>query len=116
MAIMAAVQLLGGHWVVLQTTAWVTMVVSYSHDDSLVGALAKTFDGDHPCGLCKVVKKGQSEEQQQQVAKSLVKLDAVLTTPLEVPVQEVSGCRYAVVESVGAERTFAPLTPPPLRS
>lgn len=85
LVLLAAVQLLGGHWMVLQSAAWVGMVVSYSHGESMATALEKTFDGAHPCDLCKVVKSGRDEEQRQPVAKSILKLDAVLVVKVELP-------------------------------
>jgi hypothetical protein len=56
---------LGLHWAVLQTIAWTGMIVSYSRNASLTEAVSKTFDGEHPCPMCKVIKKGLAEEKQQ---------------------------------------------------
>lgn len=57
---------LGLHWAVLQTVAWTGMIISYSRDASLSEALSKTFDGEHPCPMCKVIKKARAEEKQQE--------------------------------------------------
>ncbi len=57
---------LGLHWALLQTIAWTGMIVSYSQDASLKEALAKTFDGKHPCCLCKVVQQGRTDEKKQE--------------------------------------------------
>lgn len=54
---------LGLHWSLLQSVAWVGMVVSYSHDASLGEALEKTFDGKHPCALCKTIAAGKKSEK-----------------------------------------------------
>ncbi|MHA3773888.1 hypothetical protein ACXR0O_20325 [Verrucomicrobiota bacterium sgz303538] len=112
--LLAAVQLLGGHWIALQSAAWVGMVISYSQEDSLIGALEKTFDGKHPCELCEAVKKGHSEEQSQQSAKELLKLDAVLVSAVEVPGRYGRTLRYENTELHSSERSIVPLTPPPL--
>ena len=40
---------------------------------SLTEAVSKTFDGDHPCPMCKAIKQGRADEQkqdQQQVKPS----------------------------------------------
>jgi hypothetical protein len=68
---------LGLHWALLQTVAWTGMLVSYSRDGSFKQAVAKTFDGKHPCPLCKVIEKGRAEEkkQEQQQSKPGVKMD-----------------------------------------
>ncbi len=56
---------IGLHWAVLQSAAWVGMAVAYSVEKgSVVEGLSDTFDGDHPCPLCKAVEKGVESEQQ----------------------------------------------------
>jgi len=54
---------IGLHWAFFQSVAWVGMVVSYSQDAPLRQALAKTFDGKHPCALCKQITKGRQSER-----------------------------------------------------
>ena len=47
----------------LQTTAWTGMAVSYSwRSGSLSQGLSETFDGAHPCALCKVVQESRKPE------------------------------------------------------
>jgi len=55
---------IGLHWELLQSAAWFGMVVHYSQKAPFAVALLKTFDGKHPCALCKVVTKGRSAEKQ----------------------------------------------------
>jgi hypothetical protein len=59
---------IGLHWGFLQSVAWVGMVVSYSQDAPLREALAKTFDGKHPCPLCKEIAKGKQSEKKSESA------------------------------------------------
>lgn len=87
---LALVLSLGLHWTLLQSAAWVGMVVNYSRDASLGEALEKTFDGEHPCALCKMVEAGSSQEDQDQSKPSssgLKKIDLalVLVEPLITP-------------------------------
>ncbi|MFO1476430.1 MAG: hypothetical protein U1F98_07250 [Verrucomicrobiota bacterium] len=42
------------------------MIVSYCHDGSFAEALSKTFDGQHPCCMCKMIQKGRAEEKTQE--------------------------------------------------
>jgi len=65
----------GGHWAVLQSVAWVSMAVTYSHTDSWEVALKKTFSGEKPCKLCLAVKEGKQQEQKQSLLKVETKLD-----------------------------------------
>ena len=65
LAIVAALACsVGLHWELLQSIAWVKMVVSYSSAAPLKEALEKTFDGKHPCALCNEIAKGKQSEKQ----------------------------------------------------
>ncbi len=48
------------HLPVLQVVAWCGMLVSYSRNNSTTEAIEMTFDGDHPCPMCKTIKKAQA--------------------------------------------------------
>ena len=76
---------LGGHLALLQTIAWSTMLVDFSSQSSLSEAMDKTFDGEHPCPLCKVVKKSQGEEEKKPMLKSEMKMEVALPAPVKVP-------------------------------
>ncbi len=71
---LALVLSLGLHWAVLQSAAWVGMVVVYSQDGSLGEALEKTFDGEHPCPLCKMVESGTSSDDREQRKAEVTKV------------------------------------------
>jgi hypothetical protein len=65
------------HWALLQTLAWTGMILKYSRNASFPVAIAKTFDGRHPCALCKTIQQGRAEQkkQDQQQVKPTPKLD-----------------------------------------
>ena len=69
---------LGLHWAILQSAAWVGMAVSYSKSAPLKEALVKTFDGEHPCKLCKVVSAGKQSEKQAEFPTLAKKLEFTL--------------------------------------
>ena len=106
---------LGLHWAFLQTVAWAGMLVTYSREASIAEAVAKTFDGEHPCALCKVIKKGRTEErnQEQQQVKPEFKLD--LSLIWQASVFEITGARILIPspQLVGLYRTDEPPKPPP---
>lgn len=114
LAVIAAVQLLGGHWLALQSVAWVGMVISYAQEESFADALEKTFDGAHPCQLCHAVKQGQNEEKKQEIAKTMVKVEAILAAATQLPQPAYSRQCFATVTNSALARTLAPPTPPPL--
>src|SRR5262249_55640150 len=104
---------IGAHWTVLQSLAWFGMVVTYSHDAPLAVALKKTFDGNHPCKLCKVVDAGKKSEKQQLLLKVEAKLDFWITQRPQLlfpPDPLLVDC--AGPDSVQL-RTESPPTPPP---
>jgi len=68
----------GAHWTVLQSAAWIGMLASNLSTTSIRGAWSKTFDGKHPCKLCKVVHAGKSAEKKQDNQKPQNKLDFLL--------------------------------------
>ena len=50
-------------WALLQTVAWTNMLPTHLRTDSLEVAVARTFDDQHPCKLCKVVAAGKRSEK-----------------------------------------------------
>jgi hypothetical protein len=82
--VLALATSIGLHWAFFQSVAWVGMVITYSQGAPLKEALVKTFDGKHPCLLCKQIaqeRKGQPKSDRQFEPKKLefVSLGQVLT-------------------------------------
>ncbi len=75
--VLVLVLTLGLHWALLQTVAWTGMIISYSQENSLSAAISMTFDGEHPCAMCKVIKQGRAGErkQNQQQPDNRLKLE-----------------------------------------
>jgi hypothetical protein len=74
----------GGGLAVLQTFAWGKMLVGYSSTSSLQEAVKKTFDGEHPCSLCKVVKENKKKEEKKPLLKAESKKEAPLTAAIRL--------------------------------
>jgi ssDNA-binding Zn-finger/Zn-ribbon topoisomerase 1 len=53
----------GGHLALLQGVAWATMIRDYSRTGTMTAAVEKTFDGKHPCPLCKKITAQRAAEQ-----------------------------------------------------
>jgi len=53
--------MMGGHWFILQSVAWAKMVMDYSRQTSVQQALSETFDGEHPCDLCKKISRARDD-------------------------------------------------------
>ena len=88
LVVIALVAMLGAHWVLLQTVAWTTMFADNLQSCSLRDAVVKTFDGKHPCCLCKAIaaakkseKKNEFTLQMQRLEFPLIKQDFVFVPP-----------------------------------
>jgi hypothetical protein len=57
---------IGLHWAILQWVAWAGMVISYSQEGPVSQAVAKTFDGQHPCSLCKQITESKRSEKKPE--------------------------------------------------
>ncbi len=105
---------IGTHWVLLQSVAWTSMLADNLRTRSLSEAVQRTFDGKHPCPLCKQIAKGRQDEKKGEFPPKLKKLDCsflftsiILTTPsdyyeVSVPLTPLDGL------------THAPPVPPPI--
>ena len=105
---------IGIHWSFLQSVAWVGMAISYSQDSSsFAEALAKTFDGKHPCKLCKFVAEGKKSEKKHQVQFKIPKLDLLSAPPATFVFTPPKPDHSNSPVSVALDHTEAPPTPPP---
>ena len=116
---LSATLLLGlsdGGWVLLQGVAWARMIVDYSRTQPLWQALEDTFDGRHPCPLCKTIRKSREasrEREQAPVPQPPAPREAILT--------ETSTCHpdgswswyAATAPRPGTSWEKPPLKPPP---
>jgi hypothetical protein len=79
---------LGLHWCALQSVAWVGMLIDYSRSGSVASAIEKTFDGRHPCPLCRAISKGEQSGKKQdlqfggKIVMDCVKRAGTLIPPL----------------------------------
>ncbi len=108
---------IGAPWMLVQGVAWVKMAATYSMKEGSFGrGLVKTFDGEHPCELCKLAAKGRQTEQKPLAPikeLSKFKSEMLLTSILRLP-HPHCGRLPILWESFKAfGRTHRPLSPPP---
>ena len=110
----------GGHWTVLQTVAWAEMLHDCSQrGTSLTVALEQTFDGQHPCALCREIQAGKNRERQenpaspdlQKAAKIKARLADAVFCPATHLAVGISFPRFIAPFAPG--RAEPPPTPPP---
>lgn len=73
--VFALIVTLGAHWALLQTVAWTTMLADNLHATSFHEAMAKTFDGKHPCCLCKAIAAAKKSEKKSEAVSLTLKLE-----------------------------------------
>ena len=107
----------GGHWAMLQGVAWATMVRDFSKTGSLTEAVGKTFDGKHPCAMCKKLTNARASEEKAPVTLKVDKKAEVFVASArsEVPMPLARPIVYGPAPFVVMpERFFAPPVPVPI--
>ena len=51
------------------------MLANNLRNDSLAQAVSKTFDGEHPCCLCKAIAAGKKSEKKSEAVSPVLKLE-----------------------------------------
>lgn len=80
--IVALSAMIGGHWIFLQSVAWTSMLSQNLRTASLSEAIGKTFDGRHPCRLCKAIQAGKQSENKSEAPAPLKKVEFVSIRPV----------------------------------
>lgn len=106
---------MGGHLVLFQTIAWGNMLVNFSSQGSLAEAVQKTFDGQHPCELCKAVKKTKENDDKKPLVQTKMKLEITLPVGVKLPMPRSKEVAFRVTEYRGGfvEIHLAVPTQPP---
>jgi hypothetical protein len=82
--ILALLGATGGHWALLQTFAWANMLAANLQTDSARDAIAKTFDGGHPCKMCKGIAAGKQAEKKAELPLQIKKMEFVNERPAAI--------------------------------
>jgi hypothetical protein len=110
--VISLVATLMAHWALLQTVAWTGMLACNLETRSLHDAVTMTFDGQHPCPLCRAIAAAKKSEQKSQITFEQQKLDfppvdggLVLIAPSRVEIDSPNTFAGTVPQK--------PPTPPP---
>lgn len=111
--VLSLVAMLGAHWALLQTVAWTAMFADNLCTHSVTEAVTETFDGQHPCPLCKAVAAGKKSENKSEAVSPTLKLEF---PPMKESFVVIAPSRF---ELLPMENSFAkslaqkpPLQPP----
>lgn len=116
--------LMQGPAMLVQEVAWVNMLVSYTQERGLKRGVIETFDGNHPCELCKKAAELRQQEQPDDPAEKqlpaqrqrLAWAEMVASELLKMPVirgHDISVSMIATTVVDAGKGTDAPDSPPP---
>lgn len=101
----------------MQAVAWAGMAVSYSARSGLAEGLKQTFDGEHPCAMCKKIAAAKQSEESpaKPAAPAPVKLVCLPSAPADLPAAAVrlTEERYPLANAELPLRPARPPSPPP---
>jgi hypothetical protein len=106
--------LTGGHWAILQSVAWARMIVDYSRVLPVRTALAQTFDGEHPCALCKGIQKAKQASERQELQQPVQRDEAIYSETSTDGLDEPP-CAWmtSAANPIPSTRKDPPPVPPP---
>ncbi len=104
---------IGLHWFFLQSIAWTGMLVKYSAQSSLSEAVARTFDGEHPCSLCHIVQQGKASEKKTSFQPVTPKFHLFLVVAAARSRPAAARFDYVSWRVAFPARLDSPPTPPP---
>jgi hypothetical protein len=114
--------LMQGPAMLVQEVAWVNMLVSYTQERGLKRGVIETFDGNHPCELCKKAAELRQQEQpdaEKQLPAQRQRLawaEMVASELLKMPVirgHDISVSMIATTVVDAGKGSDAPDSPPP---
>jgi hypothetical protein len=89
------------------------MLVANARHAPLSEALAKTFDGEHPCLLCHAVAVGKKSEKKSESPAMVAKIDLICATRSLTWLPPWERYQYARTRSAIPQRFEVPPVPPP---
>ncbi len=89
------------------------MLVENARHAPLSEAVAKTFDGNHPCDLCHAVAAGKKSEKKSQALPITTKVDLLCPPRVVLLPPPFTDFEYTGLSQQGFLRSQAPPVPPP---
>ena len=89
------------------------MLAENVRTESFADAIAKTFDGGHPCHLCHAVQKGKSQEKKSASQVASGKVDLMCATRALVMIPPHKDLSFAGESRSACAEAPTPLLPPP---
>jgi hypothetical protein len=113
LVVVALVLMTGLHWAALQTVAWTTMLAGDLCCEHFSQAVNHTFDGRHPCCLCKAIAAAQKNQKKSEAAASSLKMEFPLANKTWRPVPPGRFEMLFAADRFADALPSKPLLPPP---
>jgi hypothetical protein len=104
---------IGLQWLTLQSVAWTAMLIDYSKRAPLCQAISQTFDGAHPCSLCRAVNAGKNSEKKSDLQSPTSKIDMICVSRTTSLLQTFVTIEYAARDFPSSLIRRSPPVPPP---
>jgi hypothetical protein len=104
---------IGLHWLTLQSIAWTSMIIDYSKRGSLCKAITQTFDGAHPCSLCRAVNVGKNSEKKSDLQAPTPKIDMICVWRRASSLRPFIPFEYTMGDFRSSQIGQSPPVPPP---
>jgi hypothetical protein len=111
--IFAVLSATGTHWLALQSVAWTAMLAENLHSNSWEQAVERTFDGKHPCCLCKQIAAAKQSEKKSDVQVEVKRLDYSYTNSQLVFCPPSEFYEISARDKTAASLAREPSVPPP---
>ena len=113
LVIVALVLTTGLHWAALQTVAWSAMLANHLRTQSVAESVTQTFDGRHPCCLCKAIAAAKQTEKKDAGAGQSLKFEFPLYGETVVLIPPAACAQVPPANAFAASLRSKPSMPPP---
>ena len=113
LVIVALVLTTGLHWAALQTVAWSAMLASHLRSQSMTESMVQTFDGLHPCCLCKAIAAAKQAEKKDAATAPVLKFEFPIYGETVIPTPPARFAQMQSGNSFAAFLSSKPPLPPP---
>ncbi len=111
--IVALLAATGGHWALLQSVAWTSMLAEHMQSESFSAAMEQTFDGKHPCPLCCAIAAAKKSDKKTEFPLSAQKIEFPPLAPGLVLLAPTAFQLLTAHDTFADSPILTPPTPPP---
>ncbi|HTW93928.1 MAG TPA: hypothetical protein VMD30_03975 [Tepidisphaeraceae bacterium] len=111
--ILLAIIITASPWDIMQSVAWASMLVNDFRTQSILQSVEHTFDGRHPCPLCRAIAASRKSGKHSEFVAGQTRLEFLPSPAIVVIVTpERSEHVFAVIQVVDS-LSRKPAVPPP---